>query len=51
MPNSAKLLGWRMGENPAVWRGGLEAALPRISKVKSVKHHAAMPWQEVAAFM
>jgi integrase len=49
--NSAKLLGWRSGENPAVWRGGLEAVLPRRSKVKTVRHHPAMPWQHVAAFM
>ena len=40
--NSAKLKGWRSGENPAVWRGGLEAALPRISKVKPVRHHPAL---------
>lgn len=49
--DSAKLLGWRSGENPAVWRGGLEAALPRISKVKSVRHHPAMPWQQIPDFM
>lgn len=49
--NSAKLKGWRTGENPAVWRGGLEAALPRISKVKRVRHHPAMPWQQAPEFM
>ncbi|WP_394730750.1 tyrosine-type recombinase/integrase [Altererythrobacter sp. GH1-8] len=49
--NSAKLMGWRTGENPAVWRGGLEAALPRISKVRRVRHHPAMPWQDIAPFM
>ena len=49
--NSAKLMGWRSGENPAVWRGGLEAVLPRISKVKTVRHHPAMPWQDIGAFM
>jgi integrase len=27
--NSAKALGWREGENPAVWKGGLDAVLPR----------------------
>ena len=41
--DSAKLIGWRSGENPAIWRGGLEAALPRISKVKRIKHHPALP--------
>ena len=49
--NSAKLMGWRSGENPAVWRGGLEAALPRISKVRRVRHHPALPPADVAAFM
>ncbi len=49
--NSAKLVGWRAGENPAVWRGGLEAALPAKGKVKKVRHHPAMPWRDVAAFM
>ena len=49
--NSAKLMGWREGENPAVWRGGLEAALPRISKVRRVRHHAAMNADDVASFM
>lgn len=49
--NSAKLLGWRSGENPAIWRGGLEAVLPRISKVRKVRHHAAMPWRDIAPFM
>lgn len=49
--NSAKLMGWRSGENPAVWRGGLEAALPRISKVRRVRHHPALPPAEIAAFM
>lgn len=49
--NSAKLLGWRSGENPAVWRGGLEAALPPKSRMKPVRHHAALPWQQIATFM
>lgn len=49
--NSAKLMGWRTGENPAIWRGGLEAVLPRISKVKQVTHHAALPWSAAPEFM
>jgi integrase len=49
--NSAKLMGWRSGENPAIWRGGLEAVLPKISKVKRVRHHPAMPWQDLSSFM
>jgi integrase len=49
--NSAKVLGWRTGENPAVWRGNLDAALPPRSKVRRVKHHPALPWHDIAAFM
>lgn len=49
--NSAKALGWREGENPAVWKGGLDAVLPRRNKVKTVRHHAAMPHALAPAFM
>lgn len=49
--NSAKVLGWRTGENPAIWRGNLDAALPARSKVRRVKHHPALPWRDIAAFM
>ena len=47
----AKARGWRTGENPARWKGHLQNLLPRRSKVARVKHHAAMPWPEVGAFM
>jgi integrase len=43
--------GHRSKENPARWRGHLDALLPARSKVRAVRHHAAMPWQEVPAFM
>jgi integrase len=42
---------WREGENPARWRGHLENVLPKRSKVRKVKHHAALPWREIAKFM
>jgi integrase len=48
--NAAKLMGWRSGENPAVFKGGLEAVLPPISKVRRVRHHPAMPFADVPAF-
>ena len=48
--NAAKVRGLRQGENPAVWRGGLEAVLPRISKVRKVQHHPAMDWQAAPDF-
>lgn len=49
--NAAKLMGWRTGENPAVYKGGLEAVLPPISKVRRVQHHPAMPFADAPAFL
>lgn len=42
---------FRYGENPAAWKGHLDNLLPRRSKVAEVKHHAALPWLEMGAFM
>jgi len=47
----AKVRGYRDGENPARWRGHLDKLLPAPGKVASVKHHAAMPYDDVPAFM
>jgi len=49
--SAAKARGLRTGENPAAWRGHLDALLPTISKRKRVEHHAAMAWQDLPAFM
>ncbi len=43
--------GYRSGDNPARWKGNLEHVLPKPSKLRKVKHHAALPWQEIGAFM
>ena len=43
--------GYRLGENPARWRGHLENLLPRRSRVQKVKHHPALPYDEIGAFM
>lgn len=43
--------GWREGPNPARWRGHLDHLFPRRSRVRAVKHHAALPWRDVACFM
>lgn len=43
--------GWREGENPARWKGGLEMTLPARTKVRAVKHHAAMAYADVPAFL
>jgi len=47
----ATVRGMRKGENPARWRGHLDKILPQRSKVSKVKHHAAMPYSAVPAFM
>ena len=52
-----KILDWattskyRQGENPARWKGHLENLLAKPSKAKRVKHHPALPWQEIGGFM
>ncbi|WP_199873492.1 site-specific integrase [Ideonella sp. A 288] len=43
--------GLREGPNPARWRGNLDAALPKASKVANVQHHAAVPVSEMPKFM
>lgn len=47
----ASVRGLRKGENPARWRGHLDALLPARSKVRAVQHHAALPYDEIGAFM
>ncbi len=49
--NAAKTMGWREGENPAVYKGGLDAVLPPIGKVQKVRHHPAMPFSDAPEFM
>jgi integrase len=43
--------GFRDSDNPARWKGHLENLLPRRSKVRAVKHHAALPYVEISDFM
>jgi len=47
----ATVSGYRSGDNPARWRGHLDAVLPKPSKVKKKNHFAALPWQQIGAFM
>ena len=47
----ARVQGYREGENPARWRGHLEALLPKKAKVAPVEHHAALPYRRVCEFM
>ncbi|MHB2167459.1 tyrosine-type recombinase/integrase [Alsobacter sp. R-9] len=46
----AKAKGMRSGENPARWRGHLDAILPKPQKLAR-GHHAAMAFDDVPAFM
>ena len=48
--DAAKAKGLRTGENPARGRGHLDLLLPRRSKT-DVKHHAALPFKELAPFL
>jgi integrase len=43
--------GLRDGPNPARWRGNLDAALPKASKVAKVQHHAALDVRQMGAFV
>jgi integrase len=49
--NAAKTQGLRTGENPARWVGHLGELLPKVSKTKRKRHHAFLPYSEVAAFV
>jgi hypothetical protein len=44
----AKVNGWRDGDNPALWVGVMEHALPTL---KSNNHHSALPFADVYDFM
>lgn len=52
-----KVLDWatvreyRTGNNPARWRGNLDTQLKPRSKVAVVKHHAALPYDDMGDFM
>ena len=47
----AKARGLRNGDNPARWRGHLDHLLPPRSRVRSVVHHPALPYQDLPTFM
>jgi integrase len=49
--NWARVRGYRAGENPARWKGHLSNLLPARSKVAATKHHAALPYDQVPAFI
>lgn len=51
------VLGWatvhghRTGDNPARWEGYLENVLAAPSRVQKVKHHPALPFNQITSFM
>jgi integrase len=47
----ARVSGYRSGENPARWRGNLDKLLSKRSKVRGVKHHPALPYDDLSTFM
>ena len=47
----ARVNGYRDSENPARWRGHLDHLLPARKKLARVKHHAALPYRDVPAFL
>jgi len=47
----ARVRGYRIGENPARWRGHLDHLLPKTSRIRQVAHHSALPYAEIASFM
>ncbi|MDM7322452.1 MAG: integrase arm-type DNA-binding domain-containing protein [Gammaproteobacteria bacterium] len=48
--DAATAQGLRTGDNPARWRGCLQALLPPAGKVKRTEHHPALPYERVAEF-
>jgi integrase len=43
--------GYRVGDNPARWRGHLQSLLPPPAKVQKVEHHPALPYVAIGGFM
>ena len=44
---AAIVRGLREGPNPAAWRGHLEFLLPKPSKIRQVRHHSSIAYQEL----
>jgi integrase len=47
----AKAHDFRSGDNPAAWRGNLQTVFSKKSEVRKIKHHPALPYAEIGAFM
>ncbi|MCT7057165.1 tyrosine-type recombinase/integrase, partial [Salmonella enterica] len=49
--DNAKAKEYLEGDNPDAWKWMLKPLLPMPSKVQNKKHHAALPYGELGAFM
>lgn len=47
----ARARGYRHGENPARWKGHLNQLLPALARKSRVKHHSALPYEQVGEFV
>lgn len=47
----SKARGYIKGDNPAIWKGHLEKLLPNPTKLKSGKHHPALPFIQIHEFV
>ena len=47
----AGAMGYRTGDNPALWKGHLEFLLAKRSSVAPIVHHAAMPIDDTPTFV
>lgn len=47
----ATVKGYRTGDNPARWKGNLDQLLGKPGKVAAVRHHAALPYEQLPAFI
>ncbi len=48
--SSAKTRGKRTGDNPAAWKGHLENILAKPKSIKKIRHHPALPYEEMPKF-
>lgn len=42
---------YRVGENPALWRGHLDNLLPRRNSVQKIEHYKALPFKDIGEFI
>jgi len=49
--NYAKVKGWRAGENPASWKNNLEFLLQPVGKLRDVRHHPALDYNQLPPFI